>query len=100
MEALGEYNEVMVERAARERVLETLADAFQWKIVRDKDGLIDRIEKKGSRSKANAIRGNSMRGNEETGRWYVDLELQRITVEQALAIANVLRETMQTRMLL
>lgn len=90
--ALETHNETMKLRDARNRVLIDLAQAFGWTVIDDQHGRVKHVQEGPHRSKLDAILGSSMRPPEEAGRWYVDLELKRIPIGVALAIAEVLRE--------
>lgn len=90
--ALEAHNETMRLRDARNRVLIDLAQVFGWKVVDDQHGKIKHIEEAPYRSRADAILGNSMRPHEEDGRWYVDFELKRISIDVAYRIADALKE--------
>lgn len=78
-------------RSARRRLLTDLAGAFSWKIADDKDGLIKRVEESYGGSKLDAHYTTRLEPESER-RWEVDLELKSLTVDQALRIADVLKE--------
>jgi hypothetical protein len=83
-------------RAARERLLGTLQQVLDWEEVRDKDGHLERLQT-GWHSglfywgKANAHYTTSLKPESER-RWEVDIELKKLTVDQALRIARLLNE--------
>lgn len=93
MGRLEVHKRIMRAREARKKVLINLAEAFGWKVVEDRDGLLQRVEESHRGSNLDAIFGNSLREGEEDGQWYVDLTLKRIPISLALNIAELMRET-------
>lgn len=85
------HNKIMEEREARARVMVDLAQAFGWKVVKESDGMIRRVEEGYGRSKINANYTTKLAPESER-RWEVDLDLRKITIWQAMRIADVLKE--------
>ena len=90
-------------RSARERVMATLREAFDWKEVRDRDGHLERLETDNSRFLYRGRISASYRlappsqytpydPEKSERQWEVDIKLEGLTMDQALRIAEVLRE--------
>jgi hypothetical protein len=91
------------DRNARERVMATLQEWFGFKEIRDRDGHLDRLETENNRTPYRGRVTASYRiapssqhmlfdPEKSERRWEVDIKLERLTVDQALRIAEVLRE--------
>lgn len=89
--SLKTHNETMQLRDARNRIMVCLAEAFRWKIVDDQAGLIKHVEESYGGSRVDARYTTKLAPESERG-WEVELTLKKLTMDQALRIADVLNE--------